>query len=297
MHNKDVKSFDAVLLFGKNSNIGSAIVKSFREDGVQLRSFGSGECDFMKREQCIGFLKNLSPEPYTIVFLAVISKWLRNNYESLLENIAMVNNFIEAQSQINVKHIIYFSSVDVYGTAPVLPITEETKIDPDTWFGLAKYCCEWELGHSPLIKCPLTVLRIPGVYGNLHNDRSAISKFICDIKDKGRVEISGSGTILRDYIHTQDVARMIKLLIQRPYDGTLNLTTGSSNSLLEIVEIIKRIVPDQFEVTHKPSDLEREFNLSFDIGKLKSLFPKFKFTDLENGIRAYLQEAKLMERV
>ncbi len=297
MHNKDVKNSDEVILFGKNSNIGSAIVKSFREDGVQLRSFGSGECDFMKREQCIGFLKNLSPGPCTIVFLAVISKWLRNNYESLLENIAMVNNFIEAQSHINVKHIIYFSSVDVYGTAPVLPITEETKIDPDTWFGLAKYCCEWELGHSPLIKCPLTVLRIPGVYGNPHNDRSAISKFICDIRDKGRVDIFGSGTILRDYIHTQDVVRMIKLLIQRPYDGTLNLTSGSSNSLLEIVEIIKRIVPDQFEVTHKPSDLEREFNLSFDVGKLKSLFPEFKFMNLEDGIRAYLHEAKLRERV
>lgn len=298
MYNKDVNSSYEVIIFGKNSNIGAAIVKSFSKEGARLRSFGSQECNFLKREDCVRFLKKLSPEePCSIVFLSVISKWLRNDYESLLENMAMVNNFIAAQSYINVKQIIYFSSVDVYGTSPVLPISEETKIDPDTWFGLAKYCCEWELRHSPLIKCPLTVLRIPGVYGNPHNDRSAVSKFIYDIKDKGRVEISGSGAILRDYIHTQDVVRMLKLLIQRPYNGTLNLTTGISNSLLEIVEIIKRIVPDQFEVTHKPSDLKREFNLSFDISKLKSLFPELKFMNLESGILSYLDEVKIKEKL
>lgn len=297
MHNKDVSIPEKVIVFGKNSNIGSAIVKYFGAEGIKLLSFGSQDCDFLNRKQCVSFFRNLSSGPCTIIFLAVISKWLRNNYESFLENIALVNNFIEAQSHINAKQIIYFSSVDVYGAAPVLPISEETKIEPDSWFGLAKYCCEWELEHSPLIKCPLTVLRIPGVYGNPHNDRSAISKFICDIKNKGRLEIFGSGEILRDYIHTQDVANMIKLLIQKRYAGTLNLVTGTSNSLLEIIEIIKRIIPDKFEVIQKPSDLKREFNLSFDTDKLKLLFPKFKFINLESGIRTYLHEVKLKECV
>lgn len=297
MHNKDVNNSGEVILFGKNSNIGSAIVKSFKKDGVKSRAFGSAGCDFMNKAQCIDFAKNLSAGPCAIVLLSVISKWLRNTYGSMLENIALVNNFIEAQSHIDTRHIIYFSSVDVYGASPKLPISEETKIDPDSWFGLAKYCCEWELTHSPLVKCPVTILRIPGAYGNPHNDRSAISKFIADAKDKGRVEVSGSGKILRDYIHTQDVARIVRLLVKRPYNGTINLVTGRSNSLLEIVEIIRKVMPEQFKVAHRPSDIEREFDLSFDISRLKSLFPDFKFTNLENGIRAYLREAELMEKI
>ena len=286
-----------VIIFGKNSSIGSAIVKSLEGDSKKIRSFGSEECDFLNREQCISFFKNLSQEPCAIIFLSVISKWLRNNYESLLENITMINNLIEAQSHINVKHIIYFSSVDVYGASPALPITEETKIDPDSWFGLAKYCCEWELEHSPLIRRPLTILRIPGVYGNPRSDRSAIGKFVSDIRNNSRLVIFGSGLVLRDYIHIKDVAGMIKLLIQRPHDGTLNLATGSSNSLLEIVEIIKQAFPEHFEVVHKPSDLEREFNLIFNIGKLKLLFPEFRFTNLEDGMRSYMHEVSLKERV
>jgi len=296
VYNQDVNIPEEIIVFGKNSNIGSAIVKSLgAQEGIKLLSFGFQDCDFLNAKECVSFFKKLPPRPFTIIFLSVISKWLRNNYESFLENIALVNNFIQAQSYINARQIIYFSSVDVYGTAPALTISEETKIEPDSWFGLAKYCCEWELGHSPLIKCPLTVLRIPGVYGNPLNDRSAISKFISDIKNKGCVEISGPGKILRDYIHTQDVAKMIKLLMQKRYDGTLNLVTGKSKSLLEIIEIIRRLIPDKFEVIHKASDLEREFNLSFNVGKLKLLFPKFKFTDLENGIRAYLHDLKLKE--
>jgi nucleoside-diphosphate-sugar epimerase len=295
VHNKDVNTPGEIVVFGKHSNIGSAIVKSFSAQGMKLLSFGSQDCDFLNGRQCLKFFKNLSLGPCTIIFLSVISKWLRNNYEAFLENIALVNNFIEAQSHINVKQIIYFSSVDVYGASPALPISEGTTIEPDSWFGLVKYCCEWELKHSPLIKCPLTVLRIPGAYGNPHNDRSAISKFIRDIKNKGRIEISGSGEILRDYIHTQDIADMIKLLMQKQYDGTLNLATGKSNSLLEIIEIIRRIIPDKFAVIHKVSDPQREFDLSFNVSKLRLLFPKFKFTNLENGIRAYLDEIKLRE--
>lgn len=304
MHNKDVNAAEksarnqtgmkktteeGVIIFGSNGNIGSAIVKLLKRDGVKLSSFGLKECNFMDRKQSMGFFKNLSSEPCSIVFLAVINKSLRNDYQSFLDNITMVSNFIEAQSQINVRQITYFSSVDVYGTAPDLPISEKTKINPDSWYGLSKYCCEWALEHSPLIRCPLLILRLPGVYGNSYNDRSVIGKFLSDIRDKGQVTICGSGAILRDYIHVQDVSAVVKLLIKNPCNGILNLATGSSKSLLEIVRAMQNVFPERFEVIHKSADIEREFNLRFDISKIKSLFPEFKFTELEDGIRAYLK--------
>ncbi|MCX5711781.1 MAG: NAD-dependent epimerase/dehydratase family protein [Candidatus Omnitrophica bacterium] len=278
-----------VVIFGKNGNIGSALVESFKGEDLKLYAFGSRECDFTEKDQCRDFFKNLSLEPCSIIFLAAINKLLRNDYQSFLDNIAMVNNFVEAQSQLNTKHIIYFSSVDVYGTAPDLPISEETKINPDLWYGLSKYCCESILLRSPLIKCPVTILRLPGVYGNTHNDRSAIGKFICDIRDKRQAMIYGSGFILRDYLHVDDVSSVVKLLIQKPHNGILNLATGTSRSLLEIVSIMELVFPFNFEVIHKAADLEREFNFRFDITKIKSLFPEIKFKDLESGIRSYLK--------
>ena len=278
-----------VIIFGKNGNIGSALVKSFRGEDLKLHAFGSKECNFLDAEECNNFFTNLTSKPCSVIFLAAVNKLLRNDYQSFLDNIAMVNNFVEAQSRLNIKRIIYFSSVDVYGTAPDLPVSEDTKINPDLWYGLSKYCCELILLRSPLVKCPVTILRLPGVYGSTHNDRSAIGKFICDIRDKGQAVIYGSGSILRDYLHVDDVSTIVKLLIQKPHNGILNLATGSSKSLLEIVKIMERVFPSNFEVIHKAADLEREFNFKFDISKIKSLFPEIEFKDLEEGIRSYLK--------
>ena len=297
MCNKDVAMNNNVLLFGKNSNIGSAIAKYLLSEGLIVRSFDSKDCDFLDKDGSSDFFKGLPAGPCTIVFLSVISKWLRNDYVSFLENVAIVNNFIQAQTQVNVKSIIYFSSVDVYGVSPELPVTEKTAIDPDTWFGLAKYCCEHEFKLSPLIKCPVTILRIPGVYGNPHNDRSAISRLINDAVDKKEVTIFGSGKILRDYVHAQDISSIVKYFIQKPFSGVLNLVTGKSSSLLEIVELIRQKVAGSFKIVHTAPDSGREFDLKFDNSKLMALVPEFRFMNLDKGMQSYLLQPAQKEKM
>lgn len=281
-----------ITIFGKSSNIGSTLLELFGREYKKLTSFSSRDCNFLNREQCIKFFKNLGAEPQSIIFLATVNKLLRNDYQSFLDNVAIVKNFIEAQSYVNTKHIIYFSSVDVYGMSPALPVTEETKVNPDSWYGLAKYCSEWMLEHSPNIKCPVTILRFPGVYGSLHNDRSAIGKIISDVKEKKRATIHGSGSVLRDYVHAQDVADIVKWFIKKPYPGTLNVATGSSKAVSEIVNVIRTAASYKFDIVHESSMLEREFDFKFDISKLKRIFPELKFTDLESGISSYLNDLR-----
>jgi nucleoside-diphosphate-sugar epimerase len=276
-----------VIIFGKNSNIGSVLVKSFIHDDIKLNSFGSRECNFLDKEQCLGFFKKLDRTIPAIIFLPVTNKLLRNDYRSFLDNITMINNFVNAQSQINIKQIIFFSSVDVYGATPRLPISEETIVNPELWYGMSKYCSERILQLSPLVKCPVTILRLPGIYGNPDNDKSVIGKFICDIKDRGKVVVYGSGSVLRDYIHVDDVAAIVKQLIRKPYNGVLNFATGSSKSLLEIISILEKYFSLKFEVIYKTVNMEREFDLKFDISKIKLLFPEIKFKKLEDGIMSY----------
>ena len=297
MRNKNVGTPQEVIVFGKNSNIGSEIVEHLKDRRINVRAFGSRECDFLNRAKCRAFFRKLPPKAYSIVLLSVVSKWLRNDRSAFFDNISLVGNFIEAQAQINVRQIIYFSSVDVYGAAPALPISERTDIDPDTWFGLAKYCCEWEFSHSPLVQCPVTILRIPGAYGNPHNDRSAIGKFLKGILNNGRVEIYGSGSTQRDYIHTRDIARVIELLVEKPYKGTLNLTTGCSYSLSRIVDTMKRSAGRRFEIVHKPPERQRDFDLKFDVSRLKGVFPGLRFISLKKGIGLYLERIGSKERM
>ncbi|MEG3857503.1 NAD-dependent epimerase/dehydratase family protein [Microcoleus sp. herbarium12] len=280
-----------LIVIGKNSYIGGYFTK-YASDNNNIISLSSKDCNFLDSEKVDNLFRNLSNDrPYTIVCLAGISRLVANSFDSYNENVKIVNNLIKHCKLTNIQSIIYFSSVDVYGSKPSLPIAEQSKIEPDTWYGLAKYSCEWMLISSGEVKCPVTILRIPGIYGHAPNDRSAIAKIASSIKNEQRVYIKGSGQNLRDYVYLEDICNLLALLIPLQYHGTINVATGQSHAIIDIANLIAKIFHIELEVIYQPPEAEREFDLMFDTQKLTSLVPNFRFTPLEEGIRSYFQES------
>src|SRR6266850_6283274 len=128
-----------LLVVGRRSYVGGcfAAYAQARQPGTMALS--SQDCNFLDREQVLSFFRSVGQEPLTVVFCAVINKSPANSFASLCDNLAMVNNLIDGAALANVESLIYLSSVDVYGNRPQVPLTEESSINPDTWYGLAKY--------------------------------------------------------------------------------------------------------------------------------------------------------------
>lgn len=282
-----------LILIGKNSYIGGYFTKYAVDNSNNVISLSSKDCNFLESEQVEKFFRKINNnQAYTIVCFAGISRLLANSFDSYNENIKIVNNLIKYGQQTNLQSIIYFSSVDVYGSKPSLPIDEQSKIDPDSWYGLAKYSSEWMLISSGEVKCPVTILRIPGIYGKAPNDRSVIRKIASSIINEQRVYIKGSGQNLRDYVFLGDLCNLLELLIPLQYHGIINVATGQSHAIIDLANLVAEISQIQFEVIHQPPEVEREFDLKFDNQKLMSLVPNFRFTNLEEGIRSYFQESR-----
>lgn len=280
-----------LIIIGKNSYIGGYFTK-YVNNSNKVISLSSKDCNFLESEEVENFFSSLKEnQPYTIVCFAGISRLLANSFESYNDNIKIVHNLIKHCQIANIKSIIYFSSVDVYGSKSCLPIAEESKIEPDTWYGLAKYSSEWMLISSGKVKCPVTILRIPGIYGNAPNDRSVIRKIASSIKNEQRVYIKGSGQNLRDYVFLGDLCNLLELLIPLQYHGIINVATGQSHAIIDLANLVAEISQIQFEVIYQPPEVEREFDLMFDTQKLTSLVPNFRFTPLEEGIRSYFEES------
>ena len=172
------------------------------------------------------FFSGLEDVSHTVVFFAVINKSVENSYQSMLDNMKIVKHLIEGCKLANIASTIYISSVDVYGAHPELPITEQSRINPDTWYGLAKANCEWMLSASGDVAFPVTRLRIPGIYGCAPNDKSVIRRMLDRILDDGRVVINGEGASRRDFVWTEDLCRMLWQLVPLKYDGVLNVVIG-----------------------------------------------------------------------
>jgi GDP-L-fucose synthase len=106
------------------------------------------------------------------------------------------------------------------------------------------------------------------------------------------VEIWGSGTPRREFLHVDDLADACFFLMQE-YDGTdwLNIGVGEDVSIKELAELIKDIVGYEGELqfdTSKPDGTPRKL---LDVSKLHSRGWKAK-TGLRAGIERVYEEVK-----
>lgn len=275
-----------VVIVGKNSYVGEFLRDHFAAQGARVSAVGSSDCNFLEAEQVRKFFESLPKEPLTILFLAVVNKNVRNSYSAYLENVHMAWTLVSNLRDVNVESLVFFSSVDVYGRSPKLPMSETTPLDPDTWYGLSKSTSEWIVREES--GCPTCILRIPGIFGRSGKDKSVIGRLISSIREEGRVYIDGDGQVLRDYVFAPDLCRVVERLMARKVSGTFNLATGASVSLLQILATIRETLGVGFEVFHGPANEERNFDMCYDTARLSAALGEFDFSPLEAGIRSYL---------
>lgn len=281
-------SSEAIIVIGKNSYIGEYLTNFLQANGINVIALSSRDCNFLQYDRVAEKFDSLGNFQISIVFLAVINKNVFNNYQTYLENITMVNNLINATSRANISSLVYLSSVDVYGRSPILPITEQTRIDPDSFYGLAKYSCERSLLLSENINFPISVLRIPGIFGKSRSDTSVIGRMIASAISDGRIIISGKGDSLRDYVHLNDLSKIILLILNKKYQGILNVVKGESISIFDIAKCISQELNIKIEIISTEED-ERSFDLVFDNAKIKETLLNFSFIEMPFAIADYVK--------
>jgi UDP-glucose 4-epimerase len=277
-----------ILVVGKNSYIGDFLGRHLSAQGANVSAVGSSECNFLDSTAVHELFRSFGGKPYSILFLAVVNKTVDNSYSAFLDNVQMAWNLVSGARSEKVESLIYFSSVDVYGSSPGLPMSEATALDPDTWYGLSKATSEWIVREELRSKCPTCILRLPGIFGHAPNDRSVIGRFVSTIRQEGKVYLRGDGKVLRDYVFAPDLCRAVERLVARRVSGTINLATGQSVSLRQILDSIREVLGVHFEVVHLPADAERSFDMRYDTAKLCAALGEFDFSPLSAGIRSYL---------
>ena len=278
-----------VVVIGKEGYIGGCLMEHLiSEKKYNIIAPTIEECNFLYQSDVETFFSNLGIKNCHVIFAAVINKSSNHSLNTFLKNIKMVSNFIAGQKEAHISSIIFLSSVDVYGNKIIPPITEETKINPDNWYGLSKYVSEWLMNSSREIFCPITIFRLPGVFGNSPKDNSVINRLIKNIMNQKKVIISGNGEIYRDYVFVYDVAKIIECFILNSYPGIYNVATGKKYYITDIVEILRTIMKIDFDIIYEPADQERKFDIFFDNTKLTQVLSHFQFKSLEDGIASYL---------
>lgn len=124
--------------------------------------------------------------------------------------------------------LVFASSAAVYGDAGG-HVSEDAQLNPVSAYGKTKAEGERIVSGSRVPK--KAVLRIFNAYGP--GGRGVVSKFAAAAASGARPVIRGDGLQTRDFVHVRDVACCIAHVLGRGLDGTFNVATGTSTSVIE----------------------------------------------------------------
>lgn len=158
-----------------------------------------------------------------------------------------------------VRRIIFISSGGtVYGIPRHNPIDETHPTDPICSYGIQKLTIEKYLQlYRSMARLDSLVLRVSNIYGESQSPVGrvgAIAHFTDRAKNGLPIEIWGDGSIIRDYIHVDDVVDALVSSMQ--YNGSdrlFNIGTGRGVSIKQLVEMICVRLGRKIPCEYKPS--------------------------------------------
>ena len=161
--------------------------------------------------------------------------------EELVLNLAPLVRLLRA-AEGKTRHVIFASSLGVYGSHASAPVRETDAPRPETPYAIAKLASEESIeivcaagGWTPC------VLRYATVYGPGETVPRAIPNFIQAALDGQRPVIAGDGLDEHDYIHVTDVVDATMLALRRRASGVFNIGSGIGTSTLDLARTVVRL--------------------------------------------------------
>ncbi len=275
-----------ILIISNRGFIGTSLYNNLKEYNV----FGlnSETCDLLSLKKTKASLSNFLKQPFTIIFLSAFGRFPFDNYEVYNKNTTMILNLLESLNTKLIEQFIFFSSTCLYGRPPKsTTINEQLECMPNGYYGLSKYVSEKLIELH--LSCPIANIRIPGVYGELDSNKSIINSFINKIEKNEKITIYDKGLVLRDYVYIEDVIKLVKCVINLKSSITLNLATGKSTKLINILRYIENCLSKKAKINFKNSN-HNQFDMKFDISKLKNYMPGYRPISLKLGIEKNLRK-------
>lgn len=209
-------------------------------------------------------------------------------------NVTGTLNLLQAAQQTGAARVVIVSTSEVYGSAQQLPIAENHPRVGQSPYAASKIAAE-ELAFSfyRSYHLPVTIVRPFNTYGPRQSSRAIIPTIITQIL-AGQTQLQlGSLTPQRDLLYVKETADGLIAAAQADESGigqVINLGTGTSYSVSELVSIISEIAGVQIAVSTdatrvRPAASEVDHLLA-DATKAETLLGWKASIPLRDGLRA-----------
>jgi GDP-L-fucose synthase len=264
---------DAILVTGGSGLAGLNLIDYLQSQGfTRILAPTSKECDLTDRETVLDYFESNRPDYvfHMAGFVRGIMGNMRNQGESYFKNTLINTHVVDASHRAGAKKIVAMGTAAMFpDLGPGVPLTEEA-----VWMGPPHPS---EYGYAQAKRGMLAQLQtyeesygMPYAFAfcvNLYgpHDRfntetghvipSLVKKFNDAKQAKTKVTVWGDGSAHRDFLYIKDASRALHVIMDK-INGPINLATGKSQRIRDIVEILAAYTGTEDQVhwdTSKPS--------------------------------------------
>jgi GDP-L-fucose synthase len=299
---------DKIYIAGHRGMVGSAIQRKLEAEGFKnLVCKTSEELDLRNQQAVNAFFETEKPACVFLAAAKVGGIFANETFRAdfLYENLMIETNIIHASWKSKVEKLMFLGSSCIYPKMAPQPLKEEYLLtgllehsnEPYAIAKIAgiKLCDAFRAQYGcNFISVMPTNLYGPNDHYDLKNSHvlPALIRKIHEAKINREpfVTIWGTGEPKREFLHVDDLAEACIFLMKNYNEpGLVNVGTGVDLSILELAEMISRIVGFSGGIQKdlsKPDGTPRKL---MDVSKLKSMGWQARIA-LEEGIRAVYGE-------
>ena len=237
-------------------------------------------------------------QPDVLVHLAAISHSNRSNkdpFSTYDHSLRTLENSLDCYRK-KLKHFIFFSSSMVYGNFEKEKVDEDTTCNPIGIYGSLKYAAEKIIkSYNQVFDLPYTIIRPSALYGERCISRRVGQIFIENALTNKEITINGDGTDKLDFTYIKDLVEGVANIIDNPNskNQVFNMTFGSSRSVNDLLEILKKSFPD-VKVNYKEREKLMPVRGTLSMEKAKKILNFQPKWNIEDGYKQYIEWYKIL---
>ncbi|MSO39307.1 MAG: GDP-L-fucose synthase [Ilumatobacteraceae bacterium] len=279
-----------IYVAGHGGLVGSALMRRLTGGGfTNILTATRAELDLRDQGAVNTWFANNRPE-YVFLVAGTVGGILANSTrpaEFIYDNLMIHGTVVEASHQAKVSKLLYLGSSCIYPRDATQPITEEQlltgPLEPtNEWYAVAKIAgiklCQ---AYRQQYGCDFISAMPTNLYGpednfdltSSHVLPALIRKFHDAKQSAGKeVEIWGTGSAMREFLHVDDLADACLFLMENYSDEMhINVGTGVDLSIRDLAKKIRQVVYPAAELrfdTSKPDGTPRKV---LDVTRLNNL--------------------------
>ena len=285
-----------MLITGINGFTGKYVAAELESAGYAVYGTGAGSSDLPRYFQVDLLdkrgLANVVSEvqPTVVVHLAAIAFVGHSDVDAFYQvNLIGTRNLLEVLTRDanNLTSVLLASSANVYGNTTEGVLCEATPLNPANDYAVSKLAMEY-MSKLWLDKLPLFIVRPFNYTGVGQTEDFLLPKIVAHFSRRAPYIELGNLDVWRDFSDVRAVAQIYKRLLEvNPTGQTINVCSGKTHSLREVLAMAKNISGHEIEVRINPAFVRaNEVKiLCGETTRLRSLIGDLKSPSLEDTLR------------